>query len=99
MNNIMRLVQNIATNIYALITIITFSLCVESNAINETKPNEPGPLPGMLVNTYTGNFFYQRTDLHFTGPGLSFEVTLSYNSARSDRDLGYGNGGVHPNVA
>lgn len=57
-----------------------------------TKPNEPGPLPGMFVNTYTGNFLYQRTDLFIPGKGFPLEVTLSYNSARGNRNNGYGNG-------
>jgi len=57
-----------------------------------TKPNETGPLHGLNVNTYTGNFYFQRSDLYIPGRGLPIDITFSYNSGRSQRDWGYGNG-------
>ena len=61
-------------------------------ALKETKPNETGPWPGLYVNTYTGNFFYQRSDLYIPGRGLSIDITFSYNSGRTIRDWGFGHG-------
>ncbi len=74
------------------LVIVFCEISMDGLANEITKPNEPGPLPGMFVNTYTGNFFYQRADLYIPGKGFPLEVTLSYNSARSNRNNGYGNG-------
>jgi len=39
------------------------------------------------VNTATGNYFFQRTDLSVPGKGLSFQFTRSYNSGCAARGL------------
>ncbi|MDD5695664.1 MAG: DUF6531 domain-containing protein, partial [Bacteroidales bacterium] len=67
----------------------------QTYALRETVPNEPGPWPGIFVNTYTGNLFYQRSDLFIPGQGLSLDITFYYNSGRSRYDWGYGHGWTH----
>nr|NQU90640.1 hypothetical protein [Bacteroidota bacterium] len=47
----------------ALLVLITLALCPEAKPDKFTKPNEPGPWPGLEVNTCTGNLYLQRTDL------------------------------------
>lgn len=46
------------------------------------------------VNSYTGNLFYERSDLNINGLGigLSTKVRFYYNSARAGADQGYGFG-------
>ena len=64
-------------------------------ALTSTKPNVSGPY-GTNVNSYTGNLFYQRTDLYIPGRGLTIDITFSYNSGRTARDWGYGQGWSFP---
>lgn len=59
-----------------------------------TKPNETGPVPGLFVNTHTGNLFYQRADVFFAGGNLSAGLIFSYNSHRSHENRGYGKGWI-----
>ena len=65
--------------------------CNSVYALDITKPNIAGHF-GTAVNSYTGNLFYQRTDFLLPGRGLSIKVEFSYNSGRTQNDLGYGNG-------
>lgn len=58
---------------------------------NIPHPNITGPL-GLQVNTYTGNLFYQRTDITLRGVGLPLYGSFYYNSALDSLDEGYGYG-------
>jgi len=63
------------------------------NGDHSAKPNEPGPWPSLQVNTYTGNLFYQRSDLQIPALGdIDLSVVFSFNSLNIDKDHGYGNG-------
>ena len=79
---------------FYLIIFLTFQcmLSIDAWAGELPKPNESGPIPGMFVNTYTGNLFYQQSDLLIPGKGFSLEASFSYNSAHSKRNHGFGNG-------
>lgn len=57
---------------------------------NLTRPNIIGP-SGLMVNSYTGNLFIQRTDMVIPGR-IPLEATFSYNSADASINRGYGNG-------
>jgi RHS repeat-associated protein len=46
---------------------------------------------GVRGNSYTGNLFYQRTDLHLAGR-MPIDISFSYNSADQGRSNGYGRG-------
>jgi len=80
------------TNIMILVCFYVFIL----NNIygsKHSKPNEPGPWPSMQVNTYTGNLFYQRSDLQIPALGdIDLSVVFSFNSLNIVKDEGYGNG-------
>jgi YD repeat-containing protein len=86
----------LATKTFKIILALILSFCFQnqiSAAEQLTKPNEPGPWPGLEVNTYTGNFFCQRNDLFIPARGaLSFDITFTYNSLKYQTDKGYGNG-------
>jgi len=77
---------------------ISISICIilflpgKAFSKGDTKPNEEGPIPGLYVNTYTGNMFYERNDLFIPGRNLSLDISFFYNSGRSNEDWGYGNG-------
>lgn len=58
---------------------------------NITRPNIQAP-SGIEINSFTGNLFYQRTDLYLPAPGLPIDITFSYNSYRDTIDWGYGLG-------
>ena len=58
---------------------------------NITRPNIQGP-SGLEVNSFTGNLFFQRTDLYLPGPGMPIDLSFSYNSYRDSLDWGYGAG-------
>jgi RHS repeat-associated protein len=60
-------------------------------AQNITRPNIIGP-NGFEVNSYTGNLYYQRTDLKIPARGLNVEITFSYNISRRSKDWGFGKG-------
>ncbi len=55
------------------------------------KPNVEGPL-GLEVNSFTGNLVVQRGDLFLSDRGLDIDMTLTYNSGLSKKDLGHGRG-------
>lgn len=62
-------------------------------ASSQTKPNEPGPWPSIQVNTYTGNLYYERSDLYIPAVGeIPLDIVFSYNSLKNRQDHGYGNG-------
>jgi len=65
---------------------------LSADASGETRPNERGPVPGIYVNTYTGNLFYERHDLFIPGRGISLDISFYYNSGRRGINLGMGNG-------
>ena len=52
-------------------------------AQNLTKPNIVGHA-GIKVNSFTGNKFYQRSDLFIPGRGLSLNITFTYNGGEGD---------------
>lgn len=72
-----------------LLPVFLTVLLIPSTAQNLTRPNIEGPV-GLQVNSYTGNLFYQRTDLVVPGRGLSVDLSFSYNS--NDRRTNYGFG-------
>jgi len=76
---------------FVLLIIFLLSSYSPGYALDKTKPNYPAQY-GTAVNTHTGNLFYQRCDLYIPGQGLSIDATFSYNSGRTDRDWGFGNG-------
>lgn len=86
----------LATKTFKISFCIILCFCFQnqvSAADNLVKPNEPGPWPGLNINTYTGNFFYQRNDLFIPERGsVPFEVIFYYNSLKNYFDIGYGNG-------
>jgi YD repeat-containing protein len=74
---------------------VLLSHCFQSGMLanDKTKPNQPGPWPDLQVNTYTGNLFYQRSDLLIPTRGeIPLHVFFSYNSLKHQQDNGYGNG-------
>ena len=92
------IISNKLTKIIAIfcITAMMHLILVDSvYALTSTKPNVSGPY-GTNVNSYTGNLFYQRTDLYIPGRGLPIDISFSYNSGRTARDWGYGHGWSFP---
>ena len=90
----MRIICKILIKIFVLLTIgiiLQLSLFNFVFALTVTKPNVTGPF-GTEVNSYTGELFYQRTDLYIPGRGLDLTIQFSYNSGRTIRDWGYGRG-------
>ncbi|MCX6224186.1 MAG: DUF6531 domain-containing protein, partial [Bacteroidia bacterium] len=77
-----------------ILVVVILQLCPNYHAPAQriTKPNESGPIPGLAVNTFSGNLVYQRTDLTIPGRGISLNITFTYNSGRNQRDWGYGHG-------
>ncbi len=57
-----------------------------------TKPNEPGPMPGIRTNTFTGNIVTPRKDLEIPEKGVSIDVVFTYNSLLKDENHGFGFG-------
>lgn len=78
-------------SILCIFSMLYLSLADVALALTSTKPNIIGP-GGNQVNSYTGNLFHQRTDLFIPGRGLSLEIKFSYNSGRTLKDWGYGDG-------
>jgi len=70
--------------------ILTCLACLAIQAQNITRPNIIGP-GGVRVNSYTGNMFYQRTDLYLAGR-MPLDISFSYNSADRNKDMGFGRG-------
>jgi YD repeat-containing protein len=82
-------------HLFKIAGVILLCACfqIPLSAYHLTKPNEPGPWSSLQVNTYTGNLFYQRTDLHIPALGeIPLDMVFSYNSLKNQKDLGYGNG-------
>jgi YD repeat-containing protein len=79
-----------------IVLAVFLCLCFQnqvSGADKLIKPNEPGPWPSIQVNTYTGNLFYERSDLFIPTRGeIPLEISFSYNSLKHLKDCGYGNG-------
>lgn len=74
--------------------LLSLLLCVllpQLHAQNINRPNVQGP-SGLSVNSFTGNLFYQRTDLYLPGQGMPIDLSFAYNSFRDTLDLGYGLG-------
>jgi hypothetical protein len=75
-----------------LIIIFLLWLCFsETKAQSIPRPNIPAP-KGFSVNSFTGNVFYQRTDLTLRGTGFPLYGTFYYNAVQDSLDYGYGNG-------
>lgn len=66
-------------------------LALQAEGQNINKPNIAAPA-GLSVNSFTGNLYYQRTDLMVPGQGLPIDLTFSYNSFRDSVSQGYGRG-------
>ncbi|MEO1263026.1 MAG: DUF6531 domain-containing protein, partial [Bacteroidota bacterium] len=77
---------------YFTILIIVLIPCLLGSQ-NYTKPNISGP-HGIQVNSFTGNLFYQRSDLIIPGRGQFIDVNFSYNSSIRGINKGYGNGWI-----
>jgi YD repeat-containing protein len=77
-----------------MITVLLSNIFSGHAALGQyTRVNEPGPVPAIQVNTYTGNLFYQRTDLFIPARGtIPMNISFVYNSLRADQDQGYGKG-------
>lgn len=58
---------------------------------NITKPSVPGPMD-IYVNAYSGNLYHQRQDLVLPARGMDIDIHFSYNTARRDRNYGFGPG-------
>lgn len=67
----------------------------KSQGQNITRPNIVGP-DGLMVNSYTGNLFFQRTDMFIPGLSDPIDMTFSYNSASRKRNDGFGYGWTFP---
>ncbi len=76
-----------------LVLISAFVTSLSAQNIN--RPNIQGP-SGMEVNSFTGNYFYQRTDLFIPGRGMPLDLSFSYNSFRDTMDWGFGRGWTFP---
>src|SRR5258706_3437823 len=70
--------------------LIFFLLSLTGWEQNITRPNIMGPGP-VRVNSYTGNMFLQRTDLHLSGR-MPIDISFSYNTADYRVNQGYGYG-------
>lgn len=74
------------------VVMVCLWLCfTQTNAQSIPRPNIPAP-KGFSVNSFTGNVFYQRTDLTLRGTGFPLYGTFYYNSVQDTLDYGYGNG-------
>lgn len=74
-----------------LLILIVLTGCVTLRAQNVPRPNIPAP-KGFTVNSYSGNIFYQRTDLTLRGVGFPLYATFYYNAVADTADYGYGKG-------
>ncbi|MCB9298298.1 MAG: RHS repeat protein [Lewinellaceae bacterium] len=71
---------------------ITFiALAIPSMGQNIPHSNFNGPY-GVQVNTYNGNLYLSRNDLHIPNQGISLSLDFAYNSRRDTVNLGYGQG-------
>ncbi|MEZ4926854.1 MAG: RHS repeat-associated core domain-containing protein [Saprospiraceae bacterium] len=70
-------------------TLLVFTM--QMFAQNIPTANWTGPW-GVQVNTWNGNFFYDRTDLAIPNQGVSLEFSFFYNAFRDTLDLGFGKG-------
>jgi hypothetical protein len=76
----------------SFILMVSLWLCfTQTNAQSIPRPNIPAP-KGFSVNSFTGNVFYQRTDLTLRGTGFPLYSTFYYNTVQDTLDYGYGNG-------
>jgi RHS repeat-associated protein len=76
----------------SFILMVSLWLCfTQTNAQSIPRPNIPAP-KGFSVNSFTGNVFYQRTDLTLRGTGFPLYSTFYYNAVQDTLDYGYGNG-------
>lgn len=81
---------------YNVICVFVFQCCLFSQVVlaqdyNNNQPAIEGPA-NLLVNSYTGNLNYQRTDIFIPSRGFDIDLTFTYNSARRDKDWGFGRG-------
>ena len=81
--------------LYSWLSLGMLALPFCSLAQNITRPNIVGP-DGVMVNSYTGNLFFQRTDLYMPGLSDPIDITFAYNSADRNRNNGYGAGWTFP---
>ena len=51
-----------------------------------------GGVPGISVNTFSGNLFLNRSDLAIPARGIPIDITASYNSIDDDCDGSFGFG-------
>ncbi|MEO5894048.1 MAG: RHS repeat-associated core domain-containing protein [Ferruginibacter sp.] len=76
----------------AFVLLLTYAFvfnCV--SAQNLSRPNITG-YAGLQVNSYTGNLFYQRTDLVLPAKGMPVDLSFAYNSSDRDNNTGFGYG-------
>lgn len=78
-------------HILLLLLVLSLAAGQSLTAQNLARPNVDG-YAGLQVNSFTGNLFYQRTDLVLPAKGLPLDVTFSYNSSDRDKNYGYGYG-------
>ncbi len=91
MNNLLIALLPKCFSIFCIYCILQLNVFNSIFAANSTKPNITGP-GGIQVNSFTGNLFYQRSDLSIPGRGVSIDISFFYNSGQTTVDNGYGNG-------
>jgi RHS repeat-associated protein len=74
-----------------LLILLSFFATLMVMGQNIPRPNIEGP-KGFTVNSFTGNLFYQRTDLTLRGTGFPLYSTFYYNAVQDTLDYGYGTG-------
>ncbi len=80
-------------NLLSVAMLLSMAAALSAWANNIPVETICGPAcPPMCVNTLNGNMFYERPDLFIPGQGLSLDFTFAYNSHRTARNFGYGNG-------
>lgn len=89
------IMKSINIRLYLLVLFLSSTIGFSLVGQNINRPNIQGPA-NMEINSFTGNFFHQRTDLSIPARGLPISMTFSYNAYRDTLDMGYGNGWTHP---
>src|ERR1700730_17065063 len=74
-----------------LLLMLIVSSAFTANAQNINTPNKMGPL-GTQVNTFSGNLYIPRNDIHVPARGFDLNISFYYNSFNSDQNIGFGKG-------
>lgn len=81
---------NASLSVWILMTGLLFT-GMKAGGQNINIPNKTGPM-GLEVNSYTGNLYFERTDVVIPGSEIEMALRFSYSSYEFENNHGFGNG-------